>query len=109
MRNTSHTPGPWRIHDETVIVSDCVGDNCEGAWIGEVVSGSHKAFPYEIYSTEMLANAKLIIAAPDLLETLDWLAQTVHRAHHEGDFETCEKTTCAGARAAIAKATGGDA
>lgn len=30
-----------------------------------------------------------------LLEAVDWIRQTVHRAHHEGNLEDCEKNTCA--------------
>lgn len=37
----------------------------------------------------------------DDLETLAWMAATVHQAHHLGAAETCSRATCAAARAAL--------
>lgn len=45
-------------------------------------------------------NVALTAERVRLRELLDWLAQTVHRAHHEGPLDTCEKATCQTARAA---------
>ena len=43
-----------------------------------------------------------------LLETIRWMAQTIHQAYHEKDtFMKCPKNTCDGARQAIARASGG--
>ena len=41
-----------------------------------------------------------------LVETLDWVRQTVHRSHHTGPLANCGKTTCGAAIAAIARARG---
>lgn len=101
----SYTPGPWGVHDHR---------DMNGAWwigpgpfdtIGEVRHGHD-----EIEGDE-LANARLISAAPELLEALVWLLGEYV------DPETTEETMkVAGwsgsvingvfkARAAIAKAT----
>ncbi len=58
----SHTPGPWRTHlvDSTSVV-DATGD--EVAWM----QGAYKT---DSDVERMEANARLIAAAPDLLEAL---------------------------------------
>lgn len=38
-----------------------------------------------------------------LRETIDWLRQTYHRAHHEGPLDECEKNTCDAALKALGK------
>lgn len=46
----------------------------------------------------------------DLIETVHWVAQTVHQGYHAdspGTFETCGKNTCDAATQALAKARGG--
>jgi len=44
----------------------------------------------------------------DLLETIRWMAQTVHNAHHSensgSSFKECPKNTCNAAKQALAKA-----
>ena len=55
------------------------------------------------------ADARLIAAAPDLFETVRWMAQTIHQAYHSdhpGTFETCGKNTCDAATQALKKARG---
>lgn len=50
--------------------------------------------------------ANLIAAAPEMFETIRWLAQTVHQAHHmdqPGTFRDCSKNTCEAAREMLAK------
>lgn len=57
---------------------------------------------------EMAANARLIAAAPDLLEALEDLASLAEVAMREvGEYDI--EAELADARAAIAKATGGEA
>ena len=65
MKTTSHTPGPWKIgipHDrETArIVVDINGSTIEIAKTGT----------YGVRAAEEVPNARLIAAAPDLLEAL---------------------------------------
>jgi hypothetical protein len=43
----------------------------------------------------------------ELLETIRWMAQTIHQAHHQehpGTFMDCQKNTCDAARQMIEKA-----
>ena len=83
----SHTPGPWTASEHGAYAdyngnsTIILGDDLRIA----VVLGSD--------NEETNANARLIAAAPDLLEALEALL--------EGDFNVAEK-----ARAAIAKAKG---
>ena len=84
-----HTPGPWHVNelgnvaDKTRIV------------IGVI------ATTFESYSGE--ANARLIAAAPDLLEALKEMLDG-----HEDACTGYGEGAADKARAAIAKATGGD-
>lgn len=88
--NTKHTPGPWHVTGKGLsrYVEGRVrpGVLQEVAWCGAT----------EV-SEQMEANARLIAAAPELLEQLQ---EMVRLAEHEG-WEGFEK-----ARAAIEKATG---
>lgn len=36
-----------------------------------------------------------------LRDALEWIAQTIHQAHHDGRIESCGRNTCMGARAAM--------
>ena len=86
-----HTPGPWQAKNEyepLTIIGNIDGPD-EG-WmrytdICEVADGE-----------EALANARVMIAAPELLEALKGVVRVADRATQEFDA----------ARAAIAKATG---
>lgn len=86
---SKHTPGPWRFsnhpHDGNYMRIHCSSDPNEGdnlrGYCGE-------------------ANARLIAAAPELLEALTKLLDEV-----ESDFSPSQLTRNA-ARAALAKATG---
>ena len=61
--------------------------------------GCHK------FTDKQLANARLIAAAPELLEALRELLEDTQHANHDcGDLSYCPVSK---ARAAIAKATGG--
>lgn len=82
----THTPGPLKTNGSTL-----VGD---GYNIGSV--NAHR-------TNEGMCNARLIAAAPDLLEALQRYYSTDWQHRYE-DSETTK--TRAMARAAIAKATG---
>ena len=99
MIETHHTPGPWRVqatghsfvveaHTHTEAISvDANGNPCRWSEYNE-------------------ANARLIAAAPELLEALQRLSAQCERLRLPGQAETdAEKT----ARAVIAKTTGGAA
>ena len=92
---SKHTPGPWRVE---------IDDSPDAAWAWQwptIVSDE-----YEVVGTEGMygdletdmANARLIAAAPDLLQALQ---EIVRRDLLAGAIKH-------DARAAIAKATGGE-
>lgn len=93
---SKHTPGPWTHEGQGDITG--IEDNGFGRGPVDVcsvylrtVEGRHEA------------NARLIAAAPDLLAALNtWLAQ-----YSAEEYEDCPEVVQT--RAAIAKATGGEA
>lgn len=94
--NAKHTPGPWTIGDENnQHVEICIGDAVANLDRQDRY-GLHMVFSRE----EMLANAHLIAAAPDLLEALDAALEAECRLmDYRPEWEDH-------ARAAIAKAKG---
>ena len=93
MMEGKHTPGPWFVTPDGFRVTD------KPVWFDQ--DGSrHGETPNIVIFAETQANARLIAAAPELLEALVNLLR-VHEGeggtkYHAGDI----------ARAAIAKATG---
>lgn len=85
---SKHTPGPWNIDKDDS--GNGVSANVNGSryWITGVIQEPGKEFSDE-------ANARLIAAAPDLLEALQNIV--------ESGLST---SRISAARAAIAKATG---
>lgn len=93
----SHTPGPWSINPKggTPMVGIDLQDGGELLPIVEVVYGYNNA--------EAKANARLIAAAPELLEALDELANGYKGCF----FDTGLAPRLEKARNAIANATVG--
>ncbi len=101
---TNHTPGPWKVGQylgslrQFVIHMD----------VGDIGRGSDVAFTSAAFGNdETIANARLIAAAPDLLEALQqygigFADEAAARAEF-GDYEVDRELR---RRAAIAKATG---
>jgi hypothetical protein len=97
MTEARHTPGPWFIGDENNACCDvllgtehnltCNMDRRDNNTCAEVISRA-----------EMLANAHLIAAAPDMLEALKDSREALRRAGATGELLVVN--------AAIAKATG---
>ncbi len=97
---SKHTPGPWRVEVDT---------DPEASW--ERKWPTINAEKYEVvgcegfygdYETDM-ANARLIAAAPDLLDALVQFVDEFEGCYADGEPAMIK------ARAAIAKATGGAA
>jgi hypothetical protein len=90
--DAQHTEGPWAIVDKGY------GVNIEPsiAWIG--FGSAHS-------TTEHKANARLIAAAPDLLEALDTLTLVIGLTPIAGNKEALQEAFNI-ARAAIAAAEG---
>ena len=95
---SSFTPGPWELRpDDMGGLSSLVFPAKQPHPVAGVTG-------YYSGNGERLANARLIAAAPELLEALQRLSAQCERLRLPGQPETdAEKT----ARAVIAKATGG--
>ncbi|MBY0513161.1 MAG: hypothetical protein K2P78_04525 [Gemmataceae bacterium] len=95
---TKHTPGPWDVNDDLdiysshpdmdEIVASCVGHKIDAALFSDIPGRAE-------------ANARLIAAAPDLLDSLEQMV-----AESDCGRVPCMRTID-DARAAIAKAAGG--
>jgi hypothetical protein len=94
-RMSAHTPGTWAVS---------TFDGPEG--YGEIVADGFLrvcSVPFwPCASDEMEANARLVAAAPELLEALKWAIGQV-----EDDLDPDHQAAMDAARAAIAKAEGG--
>ena len=101
--SAKHTRGPWRsFGSSTIYIEARLGDG----WIQEVCSVG----PTEAdkgYGEQQQANARLIAAAPELLEALQWLVDLM--PDPELDNDAVQRAQVIKARDAIAKATGGKA
>lgn len=93
---TKHTPGPWKvIEGVSPIYNQLIGISAsEGSHIG-VVAEDRMALP-----SQWSANARLIAAAPDLLEALQTIAD-----HPTGGVGCNPQSFVEIARAALARAT----
>ena len=90
MTELKHTPGPWHIYfnsQDNIVIRKMFADGQESHSIAVCHSG--------------FANARLIAAAPELLEALLDCREALRRTGHDGELAIVN--------AAIAKATGGKA
>jgi hypothetical protein len=91
---SKHTPGPWQEHcidTNLLLASKHLGVyDAEGWIVAEVAIENVEGCPH--------ANARLIAAAPDLLEALEDCIRALEVSGHLGELRV--------ARAAIAKARG---
>jgi hypothetical protein len=91
-----HTPGPWEIEEDDYGNEIWLGgDGCGMIVVNGWVNGGCMANPVEW--AKLQADARLIAAAPDLLDVLLWVESTGVCEHGGGGDMI---------RAAIAKATG---
>ncbi len=93
-RKAKHTPGPWRQNDHPQRGNQLyvrIGSGCANAIV-------ERKDTFGKVSDEDIANARLIAAAPDLLEACRQMLFDV--------FEDVHPETVKQARAAIAKAEG---
>jgi hypothetical protein len=94
MADVKHTPGPWRVGREEKYHSfvscrsseDDLSDRNAGCWVAEAKGPDHEA------------NARLIAAAPELLEALERLVRAA-------SMSNCDSNRIDEARSAIAKTT----
>ena len=93
MSESKHTPGPWVVWRDYNVI------NIEHRLVA-ACGGSTDSRNQERAHNENIANARLIAAAPDMLEALQGLLSSDGRFV----YGTQDRIECA--RAAIAKATG---
>ena len=94
---TKHTPGPWEVVGGTIIQT---ADE-RRKWVAEVPAASSI---HETFITDR-ANARLIAAAPQLLEACE---EALSFTKTMDGWAGRESTTSRCLRAAIAKSKGGD-
>lgn len=104
MTELKHTPGPWGLETVPTSCGIChkVGPfppNREGEKNRHACLYSDYPSPDNAADRELLANARLIAAAPELLEALLDCREALRRTGHDGELAIVN--------AAIAKATGG--
>lgn len=94
--SAKHTPGPWEVRERDGVLSiHAPGNTCPAQINGD-----------PSYLPEIRLNARLIAAAPDLLEALQAVMASCGA---EGRYSALELHDAANrARAAIAKATGSE-
>lgn len=98
MKEFKHTPGPWRTTPNGVVTSD----SCQIAHVGETSRPADMVGSFERWD----ADARLIAAAPELLEALDNLLSWAEDIHTPGKTTRINYHGMDMARAAIAKALG---
>ena len=91
--SAEHTPGPWVVYDDS---NNGKTNRIEIAARGKTVARIYHSVP-----EEDLPNARLIAAAPDLLEALQYMVNACPAIDPSGE------DAHARAQAIIAKATGG--
>ena len=99
---TKHTPGEWRVRHNSVGGPFISSDNGTIADV-RTFGGIHVGGPQH---PETMANARLIAAAPDLLEALQNIAEYWNQDQNEEAMADACWHAIHTARAAIAKATG---
>lgn len=91
----THTPGPWHIEQVAAGRNVIKGIRKDGKTVSVITADSWVAEP----------DAKLIAAAPDLLEALQGILKTIDIMRPD-DFDPDKSNTVLAARSALAKATG---
>jgi hypothetical protein len=101
--SAEHTPGPWVVYDDS---NNGKTNRIEIAALGKTVARIYHSVP-----EEDLPNARLIAAAPDLLEAAKLALQSAESwIHDQLDGTSSLESALAElepVRAAIAQATGG--
>ena len=98
-----HTLGPWKFYTEPQ-PNGCPIVGARGLMVAMLAHSIN----HDDQRETALANARLIAAAPDLLEALEWCAETLAVFVADGSAapESVIGKNLTTARAAIAKATG---
>ena len=105
MIDTHHTPGPWRVFEHSWCDTSIGAPGTSNAICSLDINHATEE-SQEADEAQMAANARLIAAAPELLEALQRLSAQCERLRMAWQLESDAERT---ARAVIAKATGGAA
>lgn len=111
---SKHTPGPWEVINSTGVFSALGADSGDGTFsdstdgwnicdcsVGATaVGGEYVELGFDVQK----ANARLVAAAPDLLEALEAMVEYVDRMHQIGHIQRPVQSS--EACAAISKAKG---
>lgn len=108
--NDKHTPGPWRPNGlmvevangmalQVAAVRSCQSDDVTVAVYAPAIGNAPRTME------QARANARLISAAPDMLEALR-MARAAIDSYQRMDGQVCETAATRAIDAAIAKATG---
>jgi hypothetical protein len=101
--NTKHTPGPWHIGSGGVIFADH-NDQPDAVTVANIPERLSTEMSHYANNAAAMSNARLIAAAPDLLNALGIAVATIQRLERHAPGS--QNGTLDVARAAIAKATG---
>lgn len=102
-KQATHTPGPWVAVGNSEVHDRPTEYDKDGSRTGETPNlVAALGYPHHDAPT-LAANARLIAAAPELLEALRWAVETIDEA---GGMDPDDRGAIAQCRAAIAKATG---
>ena len=71
MNETKHTPGPWTAHD----------DDGTGTLPCVLSDKTNAGGNFYVAQCNVFEDARLIAAAPELLSTLEWIAQEIKWGH----------------------------
>ena len=113
MSERKHTPGPWTVEDPFVdYLSIVIGDQpYNWRFVAHVHTDLEKGGSVKVIGkAQMEANARLISAAPDMLEALEALLAHYIEIADSGDcgfWDPRKEPVVIAATAAISKATGG--
>ena len=80
----SHTPGPWDVDDDTMEIFSIKPGHSTG-WIAKVLGNDDNGRP--LTPEEMESNARLIAAAPDMLDALRTADDALDYAQAQVDSE----------------------
>jgi len=109
MSDAKHTPAPWLIADESFVYA--LNDSGYNRFWAHVTGGNLRRAE-STSRAEVEANARLIAAAPDLLDALQGIIGYFDSGNNVPVSQATIKARSdevKSARAAIAKATGGSA
>lgn len=94
MNNSAHKPGPWSLG---IIKATMLNPRSMAVWpdqveIGQVAEPICLIAPMANYNDTDEANARLIAAAPDLLESLEWAVKNLKSEASIYGVEKCLET-----------------